>query len=210
MLRARGPAARARTRSAHSGAAQSLGRDPRTLTLSALPLSVLTACFTKTLHASFSCHASHSHSHAGELGGAKAGPEPESGTLCEDVLFVSTEPQMAWESTRTLHRDRSAQALRQLGHRDNAGHRSQGSQRAGQRPAPRLQPIPMTREHRAKAAAGRARVPEPRACLAAACLQEEGTGPARCLSAAPSHAGRDGTRALVWARQLKVTKGEDC
>lgn len=93
--------------------------------------------------------------------------------------------------------------------RDDAGHRPQGSQRAGQRPAPRLQPIPMT-ESTAKAAAGRARVPEPRACLAAACLREEGTGPARGLSAAPSHAGRDGTRALVWARQLKVTKGEDC
>ena len=113
--------------------------------LSAFPLSALTACFTKTLHASLSCSASQSHSHTGELGGAKARPEPESGTLCEDVLVVSTEPQMAWgQHTHTPQgplRTGTAPAQTQ---RQRSGPQLPGSQGAGQRPTPRLRPIPAT------------------------------------------------------------------
>lgn len=79
MLSTRGPAPHRHTRSARWGplcarcshtraSAGTLEPSP----LFVFPLSVPTACFTKTLHTSFSCTASQSHSHTGELRGAKA------------------------------------------------------------------------------------------------------------------------------------------
>ena len=124
----------------HGASAGALGPSP----LSAFPLSALIACFTKTLHASFSCSASQSHSHTRKLGGAEAGPEPESGTLCEDVLVVSTEPQMAWgQHTHTPQgplRTGTAPARTETTQRAAAS-KLPG---AGQRPAPRLRPVPAT------------------------------------------------------------------
>lgn len=204
MLRARGPAAHAhtgarthalRTLEPHRASAGILGPSPCPRFHCRFSLRVLPKRFTPASHATPLTAIPTRESWAGR----------RPGLSLNQARCVKT----AWESTRTLQRPLrpgAAPAQTQRQRRPQSPGLPAGRAEARAQVATH----PHDREHRAKAAAGRARVPEPRACLAAACPREEGTGPARCLSAAPSHAGRDRTRALGWARQLKVTKGEDC